>query len=97
MEDLEFPRFLTSSHQIIGLPRSHAARLYAAVQPLPSSMSQPIDSPHSPAVRRVNKSCLECSKRKVKCDGFQPCSSCVYYRTTCGYRERSRRNAVSRR
>lgn len=49
--------------------------------------------------RKVNRSCLECTRRKVKCDGRQPCASCVYYRSAeaCAYRQRSKRNAVSRR
>ncbi|OAA78288.1 Transcription factor [Akanthomyces lecanii RCEF 1005] len=48
--------------------------------------------------RRVNRSCMECTRRKIKCDGRFPCSSCVYYRASeaCEYRQRSRRNAVSR-
>lgn len=51
------------------------------------------------AMAKVNKSCLECTRRKVRCDGCQPCGSCVYYRKaeSCAYRQRSRRNAVSRR
>lgn len=62
-------------------------------QPLP-------DSPPAQAFgRRVNRSCMECTRRKIKCDGRFPCSSCVYYRAAeaCEYRQRSRRNAVSRR
>jgi len=43
--------------------------------------------------------CPNCKRRKVKCDGRQPCGSCLYYRVpdACEYRQRSRRNAVSRR
>ncbi|KAL3440942.1 fungal-specific transcription factor domain-containing protein [Aspergillus insuetus] len=47
---------------------------------------------------RVNKSCSECMRRKVKCDGGQPCSTCQYYRISdsCVYQHRSRRQATSR-
>jgi hypothetical protein len=69
----------------------------------PGSVSEPTPAPTAlppptPSSRKVNRSCLECTRRKVKCDGRQPCSSCVYYRTpdACGYRQRSKRNAVSR-
>ena len=57
------------------------------------------DSPQPATGRKVNRSCLECTRRKVKCDGSHPCGSCVYYRCAeaCGYRQRSKRNAVSRR
>ena len=58
-----------------------------------------VASPAPAPPRKVNRSCLECTRRKIKCDGQQPCSSCVYYRSpdACGYRQRSKRNAVSRR
>ncbi|KZL71628.1 fungal specific transcription factor domain-containing protein [Colletotrichum tofieldiae] len=48
--------------------------------------------------RKVNRSCQECTRRKVKCDGGHPCASCQYYKVadTCEYRQRSRRHAVSR-
>ncbi|KAI1135351.1 fungal-specific transcription factor domain-containing protein [Hypoxylon sp. FL0543] len=55
-------------------------------------------SPSPPAPARLNKSCSECTRRKVKCDGGHPCSSCAYYKVShlCSYRQRNRRNAVSR-
>ncbi|EFQ30604.1 fungal specific transcription factor domain-containing protein [Colletotrichum graminicola] len=48
--------------------------------------------------RKVNRSCQECTRRKVKCDGGHPCASCQYYKVadSCEYRQRSRRHAVSR-
>ncbi|OTA57991.1 fungal-specific transcription factor domain-containing protein [Hypoxylon sp. EC38] len=55
-------------------------------------------SPSPPAPTRLNKSCSECTRRKVKCDGGHPCSSCAYYKVShlCSYRQRNKRNAVSR-
>ncbi|KAI0133275.1 fungal-specific transcription factor domain-containing protein [Hypoxylon sp. NC0597] len=55
-------------------------------------------SPSPPAPARLNKSCSECTRRKVKCDGGHPCSSCAYYKVShlCSYRQRNKRNAVSR-
>jgi hypothetical protein len=55
--------------------------------------------PNPPRRPRVNKSCSECTRRKVKCDGGQPCSTCQYYRISdsCAYHHRSRRQATSRR
>ncbi|KAK1690412.1 fungal-specific transcription factor domain-containing protein [Colletotrichum godetiae] len=48
--------------------------------------------------RKVNRSCQECTRRKVKCDGGHPCASCQYYKVadSCEYRQRSRRHVVSR-
>ncbi|KAI1767053.1 fungal-specific transcription factor domain-containing protein [Hypoxylon sp. FL1150] len=55
-------------------------------------------SPSPPAPARLNKSCSECTRRKVKCDGGHPCSSCTYYKVShlCSYRQRNKRNAASR-
>ena len=52
-----------------------------------------------PASRKINRSCQECTRRKVKCDGGHPCAACTHNQTaeTCEYRQRSRRHAVSRR
>lgn len=49
-------------------------------------------------VRRFNKSCSECTRRKVKCDGGYPCGSCWYYKIpeACVYKQRSKRQAASR-
>ncbi|KAF9881570.1 C6 transcription factor [Colletotrichum karsti] len=54
--------------------------------------------PSSTPSRKVNRSCQECTRRKVKCDGGHPCASCQYYKVadTCEYRQRSKRHAVSR-
>ncbi|KAJ4204912.1 hypothetical protein NW759_014722 [Fusarium solani] len=51
-----------------------------------------------PPVRKVNRSCSECTRRKVKCDGGHPCSSCRYYKVSedCVYRQRSKRQATSK-
>ncbi|KAJ6783707.1 hypothetical protein PWT90_10704 [Aphanocladium album] len=59
------------------------------------SQSSPVSPPAQSFGRRVNRSCIECTRRKIKCDGRFPCSSCVYYRASdaCEYRQRSRRNA----
>ncbi|GJN69018.1 hypothetical protein PLICBS_003064 [Purpureocillium lilacinum] len=63
-----------------------------------TELPQAADKVPSSSARRVNRSCVECTRRKVKCDGRQPCGSCLYYRVpdACEYRQRSRRNAVSR-
>lgn len=51
--------------------------------------------PKSP--RKVNRSCNECTRRKIKCDGGHPCANCRFNKLapTCRYRHRSRRHAVS--
>ncbi|SCU85253.1 LAMI_0C10616g1_1 [Lachancea mirantina] len=34
---------------------------------------------------RVRKACVTCKRRKVKCDGDQPCSNCVRHDVVCVY------------
>lgn len=57
-----------------------------------------LGAPSTPkASRKVNRSCIECTRRKIKCDGGHPCANCRFNKLapTCGYRHRSRRHAVS--
>ncbi|KAL2843931.1 fungal-specific transcription factor domain-containing protein [Aspergillus pseudoustus] len=63
-----------------------------------AASSRHIPSPKPPGRTKTNKSCSECMRRKVKCDGAHPCSSCEYYRISesCVYRQRSRRQTTSR-
>lgn len=46
---------------------------------------------------KINRSCIECRRRKVRCDGQQPCSNCVWYvvADNCQYQPRRRRNCSS--
>ncbi|XEV01312.1 hypothetical protein FSHL1_006599 [Fusarium sambucinum] len=48
--------------------------------------------------RKINRSCSECTRRKVKCDSGHPCASCQYYRIPqdCVYRQRSMRQTTSK-
>ncbi|KPM39206.1 hypothetical protein AK830_g7358 [Neonectria ditissima] len=62
------------------------------------SPTRPAAATSEPPSRKVNKSCSECTRRKVKCDGGHPCTSCQYYQIpeACIYRQRSRRQTTSR-
>lgn len=42
--------------------------------------------------RRVMRACDECRKKKVKCDGQQPCVNCTIYSFACTYNHLTRRN-----
>ncbi|KAK4040324.1 hypothetical protein C8A01DRAFT_15766 [Parachaetomium inaequale] len=60
--------------------------------PLPSSIPSftPLNSPSRPrSVRRPRpvKSCIECRRRKLKCDRSVPCSQCTKGRRGCRYSE----------
>ncbi|KAH7263857.1 fungal-specific transcription factor domain-containing protein [Fusarium tricinctum] len=48
--------------------------------------------------RKINRSCSECTRRKVRCDGGYPCASCQYYQVPqdCVYRQRSIRQTTSK-
>ncbi|KAH3996273.1 hypothetical protein HBH98_116410 [Parastagonospora nodorum] len=46
--------------------------------------------------RRVTRACDECRRKKIKCDGKQPCTHCTVYSYECSYDQPSnrRRNAT---
>ncbi|KAH8697484.1 fungal-specific transcription factor domain-containing protein [Talaromyces proteolyticus] len=47
---------------------------------------------------KVNKSCLECRRRKISCNGSQPCDKCVYYQVQdCQYSFRKHRQSSTRK
>lgn len=45
--------------------------------------------------RRVTRACDECRKKKVKCDGQQPCIHCTVYAFECTYNQPTKRSATS--
>ncbi|SCU84692.1 LAMI_0C08504g1_1 [Lachancea mirantina] len=45
--------------------------------------------------RRVTRACDECRKKKVKCDGQQPCIHCTVYSYECTYNQPSKRSATT--
>ncbi|KAK7178155.1 C6 transcription factor [Paraphaeosphaeria sporulosa] len=67
--------------------------------PIPRLEKQPRNATRSGAVRRrvlprASRACLECRKRKTRCDGGQPrCSNCWDREQPCVY-EPSRRNRL---
>ena len=44
--------------------------------------------------RRVTRACDECRKKKVKCDGKQPCIHCTVYNYECTYNQPTRRTVT---
>lgn len=44
-------------------------------------------SPHQSIGWRTSKACQECRKRKIKCNGVEPCLTCRQRNTPCIYRE----------
>lgn len=45
--------------------------------------------------RRVTRACDECRKKKVKCDGQQPCIHCTVYSYECTYNQPTKRSNLS--
>ncbi|EKJ71146.1 hypothetical protein FPSE_08652 [Fusarium pseudograminearum CS3096] len=52
----------------------------------PGASSQPIQKR-----RRVTRACDECRRKKIKCDGKQPCTHCSVYSYECTYDKPSNR------
>ena len=44
-----------------------------------SSSQQPHLPPQLQKRRRVTRACDECRRKKIKCDGKQPCTHCTVY------------------
>ncbi|CAK7896480.1 activator of stress genes 1 [[Candida] anglica] len=66
------------------------------IQPHPEkSQSSPVSSQAQHKRRRVTRACDECRKKKVKCDGKQPCIHCTVYSYTCTYQQPNIRNKKS--
>ncbi|KAJ5829150.1 transcriptional regulator family: Fungal Specific TF [Paecilomyces variotii] len=42
--------------------------------------------------QRVSRACDECRRRKIKCDGRQPCAHCTIYAYNCAYDQPSKRH-----
>ncbi|KIY00194.1 uncharacterized protein Z520_03879 [Fonsecaea multimorphosa CBS 102226] len=62
----------------------------------PSAETPPSDSGTKPTVpmqkrRRVTRACDECRRKKIKCDGKQPCTHCTVYSYECTYDQPSNR------
>ncbi|KAJ5163633.1 Transcription factor [Penicillium coprophilum] len=55
--------------------------------------ASPTDSKSLPAQkrRRVGRACDECRRKKIKCDGKQPCTHCTVYSYDCSYDQPSNR------
>ncbi|KAF1954773.1 hypothetical protein CC80DRAFT_549955 [Byssothecium circinans] len=57
--------------------------------------------PRSAGSRRISTSnaCIECRRRKIRCDGSQPCGQCQWYQhpEACGYSKPAQRVVPSRK
>ena len=72
-----------------GLPANYSA-IQATYRAEPTSPEAPNDAHKAsagvPRIRRRNRaiqSCLECRRRKLKCDKQSPCSNCTRFRRDC--------------
>ncbi|GFF50797.1 activator of stress genes 1 [Aspergillus udagawae] len=57
----------------------------------PLSDSKPKESLPMQKRRRVTRACDECRRKKIKCDGKQPCTHCTVYSYECTYDQPSNR------
>ncbi|TVY82136.1 Activator of stress genes 1-like protein [Lachnellula suecica] len=60
-------------------------------QTSPNSTSQQRASAPVQKRRRVTRACDECRRKKIKCDGKQPCTHCTVYSYDCTYDQPSNR------
>jgi hypothetical protein len=74
----------------------HEWSAHGAVTPTGSESEQEsgaADAPSAPIQkrRRVTRACDECRRKKIKCDGKQPCTHCSVYSYECTYDKPSNR------
>lgn len=73
------------------VPQSHGKVRTASTSGLTGTDSH--GKPHAPMQkrRRVTRACDECRRKKIKCDGKQPCTHCTVYSYECTYDQPSNR------
>ena len=47
--------------------------------------------------RKINKACVNCRKRKIKCSGSAPCTNCITYKCSCEFTQRRIRNTGAKK
>ncbi|KAK9479073.1 fungal-specific transcription factor domain-containing protein [Lipomyces japonicus] len=57
----------------------------------PSNSNKATGFVPAPKRRRVTRACDECRRKKIKCDGKQPCTHCTVYSYECTYDQPSNR------
>ena len=65
-----------------GSPNSQAARVRVKEESMDATGARnPADGSSMPVQkrRRVTRACDECRRKKIKCDGKQPCTHCTVY------------------
>ena len=78
------PRSQSSSD--IAEPASAASSSAPASVPVPAPVPAPAPAVTAPRIRRRNRmitSCLECRRRKLKCDKSHPCTNCQKFTRDC--------------
>ncbi|KAK0124497.1 hypothetical protein ONS95_009447 [Cadophora gregata] len=71
---------------------SSAAQWQSQDATSPNPTSQPIkNTAPLQKRRRVTRACDECRRKKIKCDGKQPCTHCTVYSYDCTYDQPSNR------
>ncbi|QIW95518.1 hypothetical protein AMS68_001036 [Peltaster fructicola] len=56
-----------------------------------NAKARPVKATHMQKRRRVTRACDECRRKKIKCDGKQPCTHCTVYSYECTYDQPSNR------
>ncbi|KAL8717952.1 MAG: hypothetical protein Q9225_004859 [Loekoesia sp. 1 TL-2023] len=65
--------------QWVSSQRSQSDHSSATVDAAAASANSPKPPPTMPKRRRVTRACDECRRKKIKCDGKQPCTHCTVY------------------
>jgi hypothetical protein len=54
---------------------------------------------HSSKISKIKQACTDCKRRKVRCDGMQPCHFCKWYNhpERCFYAQQPQRQTLTRK
>jgi hypothetical protein len=85
-----------SKSVVTNVAGSNGTSINAKQDENPKGNYQPVDShpagrDQAHKRRRISRACDDCRRKKIKCDGKQPCSSCAEFNSACTYRVPSRR------
>ncbi|KAF7934231.1 uncharacterized protein EAE97_008591 [Botrytis byssoidea] len=84
------PAAQTQSSQETPLSPNQSSPDLEPAEDWPAPSSQPRPAPLQKR-RRVTRACDECRRKKIKCDGKQPCTHCTVYSYDCTYDQPSNR------
>lgn len=86
-----------SKNMLSNRPSAEAAHNNNTASPSPHRVGSAAPKSDDASITRISRACERCRRRKIRCNGAQPCTGCSRQPTACDYRTghsrvRTRRN-----